>query len=217
LEHFFGKERGAMAGKGKVEDEEIDGDEAEGEGKEKKAKVKKPAGPMALVIVGAIALFVAVLGAQVAAPLLTKMIAGDPNAPAEEVSEDEELLALADVPAEEVAEESDEPIGPAIYVPLDPPFVVSFSDEGGGSRFLQLTLQAMARSEHTIEAVKTHAPAIRNSFLFLISAYKVEDLATLEGKEKLRAAMLVAANEIMEKNTGEPGIEELYFTSLVIQ
>jgi len=26
-----------------------------------------------------------------------------------------------------------------------------------------------------------------------------------------------AANEIMEKNTGEAGIEELYFTSLVIQ
>jgi flagellar FliL protein len=75
----------------------------------------------------------------------------------------------------------------------------------------------MARDEHTIEAIKTHAPAIRNSFLFLISGYKVEQLATLEGKEKLRAAMLTAANEIMEKNTGEPGIEELYFTSLVIQ
>jgi hypothetical protein len=29
--------------------------------------------------------------------------------------------------------------------------------------------------------------------------------------------MLSAANAIMEKNTGEAGIEELYFTSLVIQ
>jgi flagellar FliL protein len=210
-----------MAGKGKgldspLEDEEAEG--ADGEGKGKK-KVKKPAGPMALVIVGAIALFVAILGAQVAAPILTRMITGDPNAPADEAALDEEQLALAEEPEPEpVAEdESTEPLEAAIYVPLDPPFVVSFNDENDDTRFLQLTLQAMARDEHTIEAIKTHAPAIRNAFLFLISGYKVEELATLEGKEKLRAAMLESANEIMEKNTGEPGIEELYFTSLVIQ
>jgi flagellar FliL protein len=210
-----------MAGKGKgldspLEDEEAEG--ADGEGKGKK-KVKKPAGPMALVIVGAIALFVAILGAQVAAPILTRMITGDPNAPADEAALDEEQLALAEEPEPEpVAEdESTEPLEAAIYVPLDPPFVVSFNDENDDTRFLQLTLQAMARDERTIEAIKTHAPAIRNAFLFLISGYKVEELATLEGKEKLRAAMLESANEIMEKNTGEPGIEELYFTSLVIQ
>jgi flagellar FliL protein len=208
-----------MAGKAQVPHDEPEGEDAEGDGKGK-TKVKKPAGPVTLVIVGAIALFVAVLGAQVAAPILTKMIAGDPNAPADDVAaEGEEQLALADEPAADdpAAAESDKPLAPAIYVPLDPPFVVSFSDGAGDARFLQLTLQAMARDEHTIEAVKTHAPAIRNSFLFLISGYKVEDLATLEGKEKLRAAMLSAANAIMEKNTGEAGIEELYFTSLVIQ
>ncbi len=209
-----------MAVKGKIEDEP-EGEDAEGEGKGKgkKPKVRGPAGPMTLVIVGAIALFVAVLGAQVAAPLLTKALAGDPNAPAEDAAaEDEEQLALAEELEEPVAEEEPAELRePAIYVPLDPPFVVSFNDESGDTRFLQLTLQAMARDEHTIEAVKTHAPAIRNAFLFLISGYKVEDLATLEGKEKLRAAMLASANEIMEINTGEPGIEELYFTSLVIQ
>jgi flagellar FliL protein len=208
-----------MAGKGKLEDEvpedeETDGDDADGKGKKKK-KVKKPAGPMALVIVGAIALFVAVLGAQVAAPLLTKMIAGDPNAPAGEAT-DEEQLAVAEPEPEPVAEAPAEPLEPAIYVPLDPPFVVSFNEDGD-TRFIQLTLQAMARDEKTIDAIKTHAPAIRNSFLFLISGYKVDELATLEGKEKLRAAMLVAANDIMEKNTGKASIEELYFTSLVIQ
>jgi flagellar FliL protein len=210
-----------MAAKGKLEDEVPEDDEADGEGADgdgkgkKKKKLKKPAGPMALVIVGAVALFVAVLGAQVAAPLVTKMIAGDPNAPAEEaVPGEEEQLAVAE--PEPVAEEPAEPLEPAIYVPLDPPFVVSFNEDGD-TRFIQLTLQAMARDEKTIEAIKTHAPAIRNSFLFLISAYKVDELATLEGKEKLRAAMLVAANDIMDKNTGKASIEELYFTSLVIQ
>lgn len=184
------------------------------EGGEAAKGAAKQANPMMLVIVGAVALFVAVLGAQVAAPIITNMISGGAHAPAKAAAADGEH---AEGEEGEHAEEHAEPTGPAIYVPLDPPFVVSFSDEGGDSRFLQLTLQAMARSEHTVEAIKTHGPAIRNAFLFLISAYKVEDLTTLEGKERLRAAMLASANEIMTKNTGEPGIEELFFTSLVIQ
>ena len=204
-----------MAAKEPVRDD----DDEDGDDKKKVKGAKKPAGPMKLVIVGAVALFVAVLGAQVAAPLLTQVISGkgahqatgdkaaDEEQAADEPADEEKPIELA---AAEKAE-------PALYVPLDPPFVVSFEGANGETRFVQLTLQAMARNEKTIDAVKQHAPAIRNSFLFLISGYKVEELATLKGKEKLRAEMLVAANEIMEKNTGSAGIEELYFTSLVIQ
>ncbi len=106
---------------------------------------------------------------------------------------------------------------PAKYVALDPPFVVSFTDDEGASRFVQLTLQAMARDEKTIQAIKTHSPAIRNAFLFVISSHKLEELTTLDGKEKLRKEMLAAANDVMERNTGKGDIEDLYFTSLVIQ
>ncbi|HEX5048965.1 MAG TPA: flagellar basal body-associated FliL family protein [Gammaproteobacteria bacterium] len=189
------------------------------EGDDKKKGAKQPAGPMKLVIVGAVAVFVAVLGAQVAAPLVTNMISGKPAAHKASGDETDEEQA-ADEPADEekpIELAAAEKLEPARYVPLDPPFVVSFENEGGETRFVQLTLQAMARSEKTIDAIKQHAPAIRNSFLFLISGYKVEELTTLKGKEKLRAEMLVAANQIMEKNTGSAGIEELYFTSLVIQ
>ena len=207
-----------MAAKDKVPGDAHAGDDKEAP----KEKVKKESGPMKLVIVGAVALFLAVLGAQVAAPILTKMIAGDPNAAAKRTagadSGDEQQLAVADTPPPGDEKAEAKPIEPALYTPLDPPFVVSFAEKGGDTRFVQLTLQAMARNEKSIDAIKTHAPAIRNAFLFVISAHKVEDLQTLEGKEKLRAEMLKSANEVMEKNTGKPDvIEELYFTSLVIQ
>ena len=214
-----------MAAKEQVQDEEPEGDEDEKGGKKdapKKKKMKKESGPMKLVIVGAVALFVAVLGAQVAAPILTKIITGDPNAPkkVETEGDAEQQLAVAEPappPPEEKVEPA-KPTEPAIYTPLDPPFVVSFADDAGDTRFVQLTLQAMTRNEKTIDAIKTHAPAIRNAFLFVISGHKVEDLETQQGKETLRAEMRAAANEIMEKNTGKAdAIEELYFTSLVIQ
>jgi flagellar FliL protein len=206
-----------MAAKDKVPGDAPAGDDKDAP----KEKVKKESGPMKLVIVGAVALFLAVLGAQVAAPILTKMIAGDPSAHAKKAdadSGDEQQLAAADTPPPADDKADARPIEPALYAPLDPPFVVSFAEKGGDTRFVQLTLQAMERSEKSIDAIKTHAPAIRNAFLFVISGHKVEDLETLEGKEKLRAEMLKSANEVMEKNTGKAdAIEELYFTSLVIQ
>lgn len=196
-------------------------DDDEDEGDDKKKGAKKPAGPMKLVIVGAVAVFIAVLGAQVAAPLVTNMISGKSaahKASGDEAADDEQAADEAPADQEKPIElAAAAKLEPAFYVPLDPPFVVSFEGENGETRFVQLTLQAMARSEKTIDSIKRHAPAIRNSFLFLISGYKVEELATLKGKEKLRAEMLAAANQIMEKNTGSAGIEELYFTSLVIQ
>ncbi len=87
-----------MAAKDKVQGEAHPGDDKDAP----KDKVKKESGPMKLVIVGAVALFLAVLGAQVAAPILTKMIAGDPSAPAKKAADgeagDEQQLAAADAP-----------------------------------------------------------------------------------------------------------------------
>jgi flagellar FliL protein len=185
---------------------------------EKAPPAPQPKSPsqMKLVIVGAIALFVALVGAQVAVPLINGMIANSSHAASAEGEDGEEAIAEEEELAEEDAEEEEAPQAPALYTALDPPFVVSF-DQEGGARYLQLTLQAMARNEETIAAVKQHAPAIRNSVLYKLSGYELEVLNTQAGKEQLRHDLLGAANEILTKNDVEHGIEELYFTSLVVQ
>ena len=132
--------------------EKVPGDAPAGDDKDaSKEKVKKESGPMKLVIVGAVALFLAVLGAQVAAPILTKMIAGDPNAVAKKAADaesgDEQQLAVADTPPPADDKADAKPTEPALYAPLDPPFVVSFAEKSGDTRFVQLTLQAMERNE----------------------------------------------------------------------
>jgi flagellar FliL protein len=206
----------ADGGRGKTAARDKDHDE-KGEGAA--APAKSPS-QIKLVIFGALALFVALVGAQVAAPLINAMLAGHGDEAAvegeEELAEviEEEAIEEEPIPEEEPVEE--EPLAPAIYTALDPPFVVSF-DQEDGARYLQLTLQAMAREEKTIAAVKQHAPAIRNSVLFKLSGYELEVLTTQAGKEQLRQELLVAANEILAKNGVESGVEELYFTSLVIQ
>jgi flagellar protein FliL len=178
--------------------------------KQTESKAAAGGGQMKLVIAGAVAVFAAVLGAQVVAPLINGAIHGDTPAAAAGAEHGAEEGKGEGEHEEEAHPE------PALYAALDPPFVVSF-DQEEGTRYLQLTLQAMARSEEKVASIKQHAPAIRNSFLFLLSGYKLEDLASQEGKEHLRVAMLEAAKEMLKKNTGEEQIEDLYFTSLVIQ
>jgi flagellar FliL protein len=196
--------------------------QAEGKGKEKaKEKAKgESSGPghMKLVIVGAAALFVAVLGAQVAAPLLNRIIEGSGHAAAPAAKDETPPPGDEAKPIELAAAEpaKQEPLPPAQYVALDPPFVVSF-DEEDGTRYVQLQLQAMARSEKTIEEIKKHAPALRNAVLFQLSSYKLEELSTLAGKEKLRADLTAKANEVLAKNGSDGQIDELYFTNFVIQ
>jgi flagellar protein FliL len=104
----------------------------------------------------------------------------------------------------------------AIYLPLDPPFVVNSQDQGA-SRFLQVTVELMAYDAAAIEELKKHMPLIRNSLVMLFSSQMVTDLRTREGKEKLREAALEEVQRVMEEQIGSSDIESLYFTSFVIQ
>ena len=106
---------------------------------------------------------------------------------------------------------------PPIYIALEPAFVVNFAGESGGSRFMQVTIQVMTRDPEAEKAVTTHMPVIRNSIVLLLSSLSVDDVAGIEGKEKLRAEVLEKIREILKERTGKPGVEEIYFTSFVIQ
>ena len=184
-----------------IEDQET---EENGSGSNGKGGV----GMAKMVIIG-VGIFVILVAAQVAVPPLNDMLYGGGGEEVEETEEGEEMAGTGAVDPSQLE--------PAIYTPLDPPLIVSLTDAMGAARFLQLSVQAMSRSQDSIEEIRNHAPALRNSFLFLISDWTYEDLVAQEGKEQLRAEMLAEAQSIMMANTGEPSVEELYFTSLVIQ
>jgi flagellar FliL protein len=165
---------------------------------------------MKQAILMAVLVFVAVIAAQVVAPLITRRIYPAPQgsaAPAAPASSTGKASAKG-TPPEAL---------PAIYTPLDPPMVATFAAEDGGTRYVQLGLEAMARDQQSIDAIKKHAPALRNAFLLLLSSETYDAISTREGKERLRAQMLEQARGILERNTGKPAIEQLYFTSFVIQ
>jgi flagellar FliL protein len=67
------------------------------------------------------------------------------------------------------------------------------------------------------ETVKRHMPVIRNNLVMLFSSQTRQSIATREGKEKIRADAQSEVQKILTDRTGKPVIEQLYFTSFVMQ
>jgi flagellar FliL protein len=106
---------------------------------------------------------------------------------------------------------------PAEYVEMDPPFVVNF-EPGASARFLQITVQLMTREPEMVEFLKRNSPRIRNDLLLLFGNKHVEEVASQEGKEALRAAALETVRKVVTDEGGKgEAVEAVYFTSFVMQ
>ena len=68
-----------------------------------------------------------------------------------------------------------------------------------------------------IENIKKHMPRLRNDLILLFSSQKYEVLSTREGKEKMRDEALFEIRKVLKEETGNPGVEGLYFTTLIMQ
>jgi len=104
----------------------------------------------------------------------------------------------------------------SIYYKFDPPFVVNFQGQGG-NRFLQVTIEAMTYDPTVVPAIEQNMPIIRNNLVFLMSSVDYKQISTLEGKQKLRADTLAEIQNVLKDKIGKPGVEEVYFTSIVMQ
>ncbi len=105
----------------------------------------------------------------------------------------------------------------AIYMPLDPPFVVNFKSQEM-VRFLQIGVQVLTRDVATAEMIKQNEPGVRNDLLILLDNQEYTTLTSREGKEDLRAQSLETVRKVIGREGGKPEtVEAVLFTSFVMQ
>lgn len=154
---------------------------------------------MVLILGGVVVLLLVVLGAGAA----WYFLAGGSESPAEEQA------AVVKKPE-------------AIYVQLrtlggKPSFIANFYDQGRRQRFMQVFAVARTREESSAEALKKHMPLVVYALTTLFSNQSFTDMQTAEGKERLRLEATAKVQEILQKETGKPGIDEVFFTNFVMQ
>ncbi len=103
-----------------------------------------------------------------------------------------------------------------IYINLTPAFVVNFNG-AGGSNFLQLDVTLLTHDPEVDAALKLHMPLVRNALVMLYSSQSIATLETAEGKESLRQQSLAEVKGILKKEIGREGVEDIFFTSFIMQ
>ncbi len=73
------------------------------------------------------------------------------------------------------------------------PFVVNLA--GDTQRYLQVGVDLKLSKEEYSERIKEHMPEIRNGVVLLLSSKEADELATLDGKNRLRTEIRQAVNE----------------------
>jgi flagellar FliL protein len=172
------------------------------------APPKKSGGIMGTLING-IGMFVLTLVAVVVGGFINATLHPLPDL---QLDKDGKIKAIIPVAAAPHAEEGGKA---AVYYAIDPPLVVNFED-GSAVRFLQISMEVMAHDQKAVDSVQKNIPLIRNNLLLLMSNRNYQTMMSREGKEKLRQEALTEIRAVQKKEGG-PDVDDLLFTSFVVQ
>jgi flagellar FliL protein len=107
-------------------------------------------------------------------------------------------------------------VGNALYVGMPRPFVFIVPGDVR-ERTVQIKVQLMVRGEQNEELAKRHIPLIEGTLHQVFSSSTAEELKTAAGKEKLRELALRELQSALTKVAGKGLVEQVLFTSMVMQ
>ena len=149
----------------------------------------------------------------------------DENENNEEVEENEEVECTE----EEKDEEGNCPTGPKKMpkiVPEEEIFATTYyefpgnftTNLKGSKKFLQISVGVSTQYDDTVMAnVESHQLAMRSEILAIMSEFTPDDIAGREWKDILANALKDGINGVLEKLEGFGGVEDVHFTSFVLQ
>jgi flagellar FliL protein len=83
---------------------------------------------------------------------------------------------------------------------------------------VQISLACSTRRDGRVLIwLKKHELAIRSALLNVLADTPEEDIASLEGKDRLQKRLTKAINEVLTREEGFGGIDEVYFKSFLVQ
>ncbi|MBC34090.1 MAG: flagellar biosynthesis protein FliL [Rickettsiales bacterium] len=88
----------------------------------------------------------------------------------------------------------------------------------GSKKFLQISLGVSTQYDDQVMAnVDSHQLALRSEILTIMSEFSSEDISGRTGKQELAGALKNGINNVLEKVEGFGGVENVHFTSFVLQ
>ena len=106
----------------------------------------------------------------------------------------------------------------AQYYTLRPSFVANFGETSTKRlKFIKADVSVRVFSGDAISAIMDHDALVRHQIVMILSAQTDEGLAAASGQETLRQDILTKVKAVLKEETGKEQIDELLFTSFVVQ
>jgi flagellar protein FliL len=101
------------------------------------------------------------------------------------------------------------------YLPIEQSFTANLAD---GQGFVQVGLSLSTYYDGKVIAnVKRHSVPIRSAVLMVLSEQDAAVLSTPQGKHGLQKQLTQSINRVLREKEGFGGIDNVYFTNLVVQ
>lgn len=108
------------------------------------------------------------------------------------------------------------PAPKAQYVELKPSFVANFGG-GGKLKYLKADISLRVPSPAAADTIEAHKPLVRHEIVMLFSRQTDQTMTAPGGQEQVRAEALAAVKAVLKEETGDEQVDDLLFTSFVVQ
>ena len=153
----------------------------------------------------------------------------NPELSEENKKNEEEEEVAAECAEEEKDAEGNCPVGPKKIPKITPEeeiFATTYYEFPGNfttnlkesKKFLQISLGVSTQYDDQVMAnVDSHQLALRSEILTIMSTFSTADISGREGKQKLADSLKNGINDVLMKVEGFGGVENVHFTSFVLQ
>ncbi|KZZ82185.1 hypothetical protein A3767_00350 [Oleiphilus sp. HI0133] len=116
-----------------------------------------------------------------------------------------------------VAEDGETPSKRSIYHNISSAFVSNFGLSEKKLSYVKAEVSLKVENEELLEKVKQNEALVRHQIVMLLSAQTKEQMSAPAAQETIRVAALSRVKEALAEEIGKTGVEDLLFTSFVVQ
>ena len=104
------------------------------------------------------------------------------------------------------------------YFAIEDPFTINFlkqSDEK--MRYLQIKVALKSDDPEIIQSAQLHLPMIQDSLRLLFTDQSYATITSVAGRELLQQQALERIRNLLTEETGNDGLEQIFFTRFILQ
>lgn len=97
------------------------------------------------------------------------------------------------------------------------PSIIITLPVSGRTRYVSLDIDLMTHTKSSVKILEAYGPLIKSSLIELLSKQTFEEMISEEGKKNIRKQALTTLQTLMNEQAGDPIVEQVLFTSFIVQ